>query len=225
MSDMRHILLKGGWADGKIIDVVGATCICMPALRPDGAFSHTYRVNNNVDIAEFEEEIKFATRREHSPITERFFQGILEFTPADGVILELGSGTSTYWLAQQRMIFSIECNLLFYGAFQPIYRYVYGSRGPDQWYEDRIIKAAASQLDYCTLLVDGPDMSLRIVDRLNAFLKRDHLFNNTINWFFDDVAEAEVWPRLKEYAASVGRELLVDDADIKPWALLKGVGK
>lgn len=213
---MRPIVLKGGWADGLSVGCNYARCISMPGIFPDGAYSDTYMVDG--DVATFSERIKFATQNYHSPITEAMFNNILELTPKDGFILELGSGTSTYWLAKERIVWSVEDDIMFYGAFQPIYRYLHCPQA-DGWYRKDVLQKVAAQCPYHTVLVDGPNMQCDV--RIAKFLESG-IFSETVPWFFDDVAEGDAWPTLKKYATEHNRELLVADKSVKPWAVMMG---
>jgi hypothetical protein len=125
----------------------------------------------------------FAWDENTPPLSEDMFNEILNRTPENGTILELGSGTTTALFAKQRNIISIEDNEGWIGKFNKLENYIHVPLDlKSNWYNADILKKKIN-FHYDILIVDGTCFD----DRMDKFCENIDLFDRKVPWFLDDI--------------------------------------
>jgi hypothetical protein len=225
------IVLKGGPCDGATIKVDSVTNVCYPVMVKDQAgammwITAVYIPDETLGTCVWSRNIQFADNQTVTPIDQTLFEALLD---VPGTLLELGSGTSTWWLHKHRQgrVISVEDSPTFYGLFSPFQTQILApqvspmdhAKGIWSFYDPNILGRLLPQVEYSALLIDGPDGNYRI----KGFTACQVLFNPHVDWFFDDYDALVPGARddIDKLAVDTGRKLEVHRDCKKYWAVLR----
>lgn len=149
-------------------------------------------------------------------IQESCYEFLRDTLPHGSVLLELGSGVGTKYLAQHFTMYSVENYPEWVNKYDSTYIYaplkkysenwtapnLPGENGKKQtaWYDPDLVAAGLPE-NYDAILVDGP----RGKFGRGGFLKHLDFFNTDVMMIFDDISRLPELELMKAVSAKIGR--------------------